>query len=390
MIDVNNYERLSLSLGNVFADFSFYLIILLQTMLFTSLGRVYPVPVQYLGKLELLLILGLLFYSLLLTITLRKILFASLIFLLILVSTKYYGSTTPYTKLLILIVAVPSAIPSPKKILKIFGFAMLTTFVLTIGMSLIGVLPMSGVTSKVLFSSYQETEYFFGFTHPNIFGTFLTSLYLIFYFLNFNDNKFKVTLIGIIIFFIDIVINAGTAASGILLVLLLSLFLRRFNIMYKIAYVFPILLTVFSFWLAYNNSSALGRLINTKIASRPDIWNVYLLQFPINIFNREPNIQLDAYNPILGNGALDGGYIYILIYWGILAFIVYYLIFCSILKISFETHNIELYCIGLVIIIMAFPESHMVMFFENVFLIFIGFFQYSSTDRIRIFMNDKN
>lgn len=44
-----------------------------------------------------------------------------------------------------------------------------------------------------------------------------------------------------------------------------------------------------------------------NIASRSDIWNIYLTHYPIKMFNAEPKIKLDGINTILENSALDDG-----------------------------------------------------------------------------------
>ncbi|WP_273729825.1 hypothetical protein [Leuconostoc mesenteroides] len=379
--------------NDVYAFVMFYMIVLLQTMLFTSFGRFYPSAAQIFGKLEIWLILFYLLYALMIKITLRKIIYAIVVLLIVGISQFYAGTSTPFIKLLMLTIAVPRTILSANKIAKIFGYAMLTTMCITIFLSLLGYLPKSGETSRVLFAKYQETVYFYGFTHPNIFGAFLTTLFMIYYFLFYKTHKIYIIFAAIVLLIIDISIAAGTAAIGILMVLVFTFIhghkdMRIQHIkLLKLSYLIPAVLTFFCFWLANNNNGSLGVFINEKIASRPNIWNAYITQYPIHFVNRLPEIQIDGINTILGNGALDGGYIYALIYWGILSWLTYYFIFNSIIKFSLENDDFSLYCVALVTMIMTFPESHMIMFFENVFLIFVGFYQYPKNERILYFRN---
>ncbi|GEB41023.1 hypothetical protein [Leuconostoc lactis] len=340
--------------------------------------------------METWLILFFVGYALFVKITYRKLIFALIILSIAMYSQVISGTSTPFIKLLMLIVAVPRTIPSVRAIIKTFGIAMSTTLILTIFLSIVGYLPISGETSRVLFSNYQETVYFFGFTHPNIFGTFLTTIFMILYFLYFKRTPKLVISVAIIFLIIDKVIAAGTASVGIAMILVLTfihsvgkkqIWLGRFG---KLGYFLPLILTAFSFWLADNNTSQLGMFINEKIASRPNIWHAYLTQYPIKVFNTIPDIQLDGINTILGNGALDGGYIYVLINFGIIAWIVYTIIFDCLIKIGIQSNNFQLYSIALVIILMSFPESHMIMFFENVFLILFGFYQYPKSQRIQL------
>lgn len=392
MVNLNKIENYAKNEKlDIVAIYIFFIIIFIQTLLFTSFGRFFPAPAMFLGKLETWLTLFFVVYAFFIKITYRKLIFTLIIFSIAAYSQVFSGTSTPFIKLLLLIVAVPRAIPSVRAIVKLFGIAMITTFIVTIFLSILGYLPISGETSRVLFSKYQETVYFFGFTHPNIFGAFLTTVFMILYFLYFKKSPRLVICVAIIFLLIDKVIAAGTASVGIAMILVLTflhsigkknIWLGKFG---KLGYFLPLVLTAFSFWLAYNNTSQLGRFINEKIASRPDIWHVYLTQYPIKMFNTIPDVPLDGINTILGNGALDGGYIYVLINWGIIAWILYIIIFNSLIKVSIQSNNFQLYCITIVTILMSFPESHMIMFFENVFLILFGFYQYPKSERIQLF-----
>lgn len=56
----------------------------------------------------------------------------------------------------------------------------------------------------------------------------------------------------------------------------------------------------------------------------------------------------------------------------------------SLIKMSIESNNFQLYSIAIVIILMNFPESHIIMFFEDVFLILFGFYQYPKNERLQL------
>lgn len=56
----------------------------------------------------------------------------------------------------------------------------------------------------------------------------------------------------------------------------------------------------------------------------------------------------------------------------------------SLIKMSIESNNFQLCSIAIVTILMNFPESHMIMFFENVFLILFGFYQYPKNERLQL------
>ncbi|WP_370672665.1 hypothetical protein [Leuconostoc lactis] len=395
MINLNKIENqvksfITSKKMNMFAVGVFFIIIFIQTLLFTSFGRFFPSAAQVLAKAETWLVFFFMIYALFIKATWRKTIFAVIILAIAIYSQMVSGSSTPFTKLLMLLIAVPRTIPSIRTIVKTFGLAMATTFLLTIVLSLLGYLPISGETSRVPFAKYHEVVYCFGFTHPNAFGTLLTAMFMMLYFLYFKKRPKLVISAGIIVVLIDKIITADTALIGAALILLLifSHSLTKWQIWQgkfgSIAYDLPVVLTLLSIWLAYHNKSALGTFINKLISSRPDVWHAYLTQYPIKMFNATPNIKLDGIHTILGNGVLDGGYIYVLMNWGIVALLLYIIMFSSLIKMSIESNNFQLYSIALVIILMSFPESHMIMFFENVFLILFGFYQYPKNERIQL------
>lgn len=367
---------------DIYSFIFFYVIILIQTTLFTSFGRVFPSTAMILGKIEMLTIAFYVFYSLFIRITVRKIIYASIVLFIVAMSARYSGTSSAFIKLLLLTIAVPATIPSAKKISIVFGLAMSSTMILTILLSLIGYLPRSGTASKVLFSNYQETVFFLGFNHPNAFGTFLTTIFMILSFLYYQKHKFKIFVVGVFFLIINFIVGADTAAAGILLLLIIFILPLKFTKIYKLTYILPTVLTFFSLWLAYTNTSNVATFINRIISSRPDVWNAYVTQYPINLFNHLPQVNTSGYFSILGNGVLDGSYIYVLIYWGWVAWLFYNFTFVVIAKFGIDNKNIVLYGIAVLTIFTAFPESHMIMFYENVFLIFVGFYQYDRNERM--------
>ncbi|MBZ6014016.1 hypothetical protein KIJ04_04555 [Leuconostoc gelidum subsp. gelidum] len=373
----NNFQALFKN-NNYIAFVLFYLIILIQSFLFTSFGTFFPYNSVMLSKLVNLLIVFYVIYGIMIQLTIRKIIYTLVILLIVLLTFWKLRIFSPYIKLLLLSIAVPATIPSGKKIAGIFSSALVTTMVTTIVFSLLGYLPQSGTMSKSIFSNYQETVYFLGFSHPNAFGTFLSMIFASFMFLFYKKHKWIMVMIALATFVINVAIGAGTAATATLLIFIISIIPIK---LYKITYLLPLALATFALWLSYDNNSALGVIINEKIASRPNVWNAYTSQYPIKLISDPIQVNTDGYFGILGNGVLDGSYIYVLIFWGILALIVYIVIFMVLIKFSIDTKNKVLFAIAVMIIVSAFPESHMIMFYENIFLLFIGFYQYPMDER---------
>ena len=377
LMENNNFQSLFKN-NNYIAFVLFYLVMLIQSFLFTSFGTFFPYHAVLLSKLVNLLIIFYVIYGIIIQITARKLIYISVILLIVLLTFWKLRIFSPYIKLLLLSIAVPATIHSGKKIVGIFALALLTTMSITIALSLLGYLPQSGTTSKSIFSTYQETVYFLGFSHPNAFGTFLSMIFASFMFLFYKKHRWIMFMIAPVVFATNVAIGAGTAAVSTLLVFIISVMTVKF---YKITYLLPLCLATFALWLSYYNNSVFGMIINEKIASRPNVWNAYTSQYPIKLISDPIHVNTDGYSGILGNGVLDGSYIYVLIFWGLMALILYIVIFITLIKFSIDTKNKVLFAISVMIIVSAFPESHMIMFYENIFLLFIGFYQYPMDER---------
>lgn len=377
----NNNSHQSFVNNNYIVYGWFYLIILIQSFLFTSYGTFFPQNAQMLSTLAKILIICYAVYGIFVQINMRKLIYVGIVLLIIVLTFFKTRTFSNYEQLLLLSIAVPATIQSGKQIAKIFGVALLTTIMMSVLLSIFGYLPISGSTSKSIFSNYNETVYFFGFTHPNIFGTFIAMVFISFTFVLYKHHKILVIILGLLVYILNNIIGAGTASAEILIIVIMLIVPIQLKRIYKIFYLLPTALTIFSIWLSYNNTSVIGEFINANISSRPNIWNAYIFQYPINWINNSIQVNTSGYFGIIGNGALDGGYIYILIYWGALAFVIYNVIFIGLIKFSIDTKNKLLFAIALMSIVASFPETHMIIYYENIFLIFVGFYQYTFEKR---------
>lgn len=276
-----------------------------------------------------------------------------------------------------------------KKIAYTQGVGMLIGSCIPILLSLVHVLPKSGFASRVSLaqSTYQETEYFLGFNHPNSFGVTLTMGILLFC-LGKSVSKSKMLIILVGCIFMDYFIGADTvmvAAIIILLGLILTP-LRSKLYLYGcwVTRLLFVILPLLCIWLGINSGTAIGQKVSNIIASRPPIWNYYLLLNPIKLIANPPKLDLSiAGTGVIGNGALDGAYIYTLVYWGVLALIL--LIAGWLVWIPFKKNPSEfqwlLLLFILVVTVMNFSESHMLSYYENTFVLGVGLLQYSSSKR---------
>lgn len=258
-------------------------------------------------------------------------------------------------------------------------------------LSLVNILPRSGYASKVSSyqSNYREIEFFWGFEHPNAFGTMLMAIFfaMIIAFPGIR-NRLKI-LIGVILFTICVYIAAGTAAVGILIVsvgLVFNQALQKHMTFYTyVAGMMACLLPIFSVWVGTHVNSGVSRLISAHVASRPQVWNFYLLRYPIKFISDSFSIDLSlAGTPVLGNGALDGAYIYTLVHWGIFILIV---LLASWLVLLYEAYHYSNFSYLVILIcatyiIIAFPESPALFFYENFCCLGLGLLQLSREEKI--------
>lgn len=163
-----------------------------------------------------------------------------------------------------------------------------------------------------------------GYINENSLGAEL-SLFFLFLVINKNDNnlklssqKWKYTILTIVILFVYFVLNDMTACAMIILFFIFYFIFRIINdrnkwVIGTISFFLPIVICMFSIWVGYNfsyNNNFLVKLDNL-VTLRPLIWNHYFMTFPIGA---NPSSWVPEYNFI--NGSLDGTYAYLYIFLG--------------------------------------------------------------------------
>lgn len=274
------------------------------------------------------------------------------------------------------------------RILKAYMYASILSTLVIVFLSIMGILPVNGEQSSVLFSSYQNIVFCFGFIHPNSFGTILFSIALSFVCLHSNTCPKWSWIIAVATILFDFLIGAQTAAVGVI-VLLIGLFCQNKKpkrlacTLYRMAYIIPVLLFIFSLILARSQGSSLYNWFDQHIASRPAVWNYYLSNYQPKLMGNVVNIDLSAISNVYGNGVLDGSYIYYLLHFGYIGIIILILAMLSINKKGFTTKNGMYHWIFIAICLTAFPESNFTIFFFNPFLYLIFFDQLNRKTHIQ-------
>lgn len=370
--------------------FSYFMLIVSKVMLSTSIVAFMPVLtiiLKYMALFSVILITCV--YLINFNKTWRQVICLFLGFSFALFEMYKTGLQNNFSMALILGLSLFGVNCTLKKLTYVQGVGMLIGSGIPILLSLVHLLPLSGFASRVSLaqSTYQEIEYFFGFNHPNSFGVTLTMGILLFCLgKSVSKSRMVIILIGCIL--MDYFIGADTVmvASVIILLGLILTPLRSKLYLYGcwVTRLLLVILPLICIWLGINSGTAIGQKISNIIASRPPIWNYYLTLNPIKLIATPPKLDLSiASKGVIGNGALDGAYIYTLVYWGVLALILFtvgWLIWIPFKKNPSEFQWLLLLFI-FVVTVMNFSESHMLSYYENTFVLGMGLLQFGSSKR---------
>lgn len=361
------------------------IILFLETISLSSVGNFFPAILFIINIASHLITLEMIIVYLLCTkLTMRRlIILMSMTFFSVIIMFKSGGSNPLILAIFIGITTFGVSI-NFQKISRIYFYSLLFAHLTIIVLSLFGVLPKSGHSSNVpaFQSSYQEIEYFWGYGHPNEFGTIMLVLLICFIFSFTKIKKSTKILLSLLVFAFCIEITAGTAAVGALIIALGLVFESTLTKFYKFFYKFTIglicFLPLFSLWMGFNSTTKLALLFNRYVQSRPMVWNYYLNHFPMELFASRFRIDLSiGGGGVIGNGALDGTYIYVLLHWGIVALIIILFSWIIFLKSAQYAGQMStmLIVLGMMTSIIALPESPMVFFYENILCLGVGLAQ---------------
>lgn len=162
-----------------------------------------------------------------------------------------------------------------------------------------------------------------GFRNPNTTGFYLLVLFLIYLYKQKGQNKLTVFVLLLILLFIAFeILEDQTVFAMLILSFLLYILipvwgkLNDFWLFRILLFLFPILLTVITYWIGKNylNFSWMERL-NDTFTNRPIIWNFYLSQFPPSLFSTSLSDNINFFD-----GAFDGSFLYYPTMYGLLFF----------------------------------------------------------------------
>lgn len=343
----------------------------------------------YLGVLgpnsTFLLLIAILFSSTLLFTVRTPKQFIILILLIPFLYFLYVNRPNPITGLnsiyqIIVIFCIGAAQINIYQMVKLHISALAVSTLSIIGLSLVGVLPKSGSESSVLFSSYQNTVYVYGFNHPNFLGSILCIVGIELIFLYWDRISLKIILIDFVLIITSFLLGANTAAIGGLLFLIVSIIkashgLKRINIVVWISVIWISLLCLLSLKLAQMPHTNVWHLFNNIVTSRPALWSYYFSEFNTKWIGSSVEINTSVINSTFGNGILDGSFIYQVMYNGYFMMILLVLAYCAISFAAKKNKNTSFLWITFVLSLMAFAENEMATLCTNVFLVIIGYYQ---------------
>lgn len=292
---------------------------------------------------------------------------------------------------IVILLSLPGIGIDFEKIVRTHLVAMLFGTSCVILLSLVGYLPKSGSEATVLFSTYQNTVFAFGFNHPNFLGALISFIIIEYTFLNRHKFNKSVVMISIIVLIVDFYLGAITSFLGLLVVLLgyilsAKKYIKHRPIFNGPIFFVPIFLSLFAFWIANQSGSFIFHFINKIVSSRPQLWSYYLTNFKVNWFgsNVVLNLNSGAFSTF-GNGILDGSYIYLPMYYGWIGLLLFIISLYSIFLIFKETKEYLFLYIFFALSLMAFSENESSLFSISIFLIVIGYFQFDYPRRIKMF-----
>lgn len=369
--------------------FSYFMVVISRILLFSSISG-------YMPTLSSILKYSAIFFIVVINIiylvgypkTWRQFFFIVMGYTLALIEMYTNGLQNNFSMAIILGISLIGINCTFRRLALIQGLGMLTGSLIIVLLSFWGALPQTGFASRVYSfqSSYQETVYYYGFNHPNAFGTVITmGIILLSLGKGISKKTFAILLAGCVA--LDFVAGADTAMMAAFFMLLGVILTPFREKLYRVGYFVTNFLLLFlpllSIWLGINANTSIGQWVSRIIAARPPIWNYYLTLNPIKLIATPPQLDFSVGNNVAGNGVLDGSYIYALVYWGILALIVILLSWKA--WIPFEKHPTSFQWMILLFVfavtVMSFPESHMLSYYENVLILGFGLFQFNSNKR---------
>ena len=311
----------------------------------------------------------------------RKYTFKSFIKILLLILTgflSYFKSGDESILILFLSILASRHIIFDDFVEKDFKFKIILVIILML-------LHFLGLTNDVVLYRYGTdiARNSFGFSHPNIFGIFITMISIEFIYI--HRNKFKyIYLIPLFAVVIFIIYYTDSRASALLLILfiiycLFSKTLSKFfdiNINKKVFTNIFLILTILSFIMAYlyRINNQLGIILNELFTTRIQFIDYYLNNYNITLFGTKlllissENAKLLGVSPLI----LDNLFAYLLLRYGLVSFLIIMIFYNKSIKIAYKHNNKFLVAILVLLAIYGLMEKYPIHIVYNCFIIYFS------------------
>lgn len=287
--------------------------------------------------------------------------------------------------LFILISIISGAGVNGVDIVKTDFLARLGSTLLIVLMSVVRILPFSGNGSV---SNTFYINYTMGFLYPNTLGYIVLILFLEYlFFIKKEKHQFLTnSLAALICLLLEIYLNYATGITSVLLSTFIYFNKSKISTRaFAIANILVLCVSFITFWLVtikYNLMNDFWIFINNLLSNRPAIWQYYFQEYPIKWLGNIINVQEST---VIGHGAIDGGYFYLLLKYGILSLVILFLVIIFSINRAKKYISINIFLIfTLIIFISGFVETlGFLPSYSPIYLI-IGFLLFSSKDNLKM------
>ena len=222
----------------------------------------------------------------------------------------------------------------------------------------------------------------FGFVNENVTGMTFSILSLLTLFNFQNQIKLSPTIKSIFLNFVSIILNIFLFKDYTMVALyalfVILLMINKYIKSQKVMYVFsivPVLSFCASYFIAKNFLHYLWiSKLNVFMTWRPFIWHYYLSSYPLSPFGASA-LGWKVNSQIL-SGAVDGSYIYMLVFFGyiVLMIVILGLTLCNILLVRKNHWGLLALIVGIEIVGIS---ENIIFNYDNCFLFVMLFLSYS-------------
>ena len=221
-----------------------------------------------------------------------------------------------------------------------------------------------------------------GFSHPNIFATYVFSICCEYVYLNYKNMKlYKVILLIIISFIITYFSDSRTAQFAIIILALIWYINNKFNIfkykvINKILTIMFIILTGVSYGtgMLYAQGNKIIEITDELLTGRIKCIYYFINKYDINLLGNELELigTREALEYNTSAKILDNSYIKILLQFGIVNYVLFVLLLYYGIKRAIKEKNYALCLIFLIYFIYGISENALYLIRYNIFLLYFS------------------